>query len=171
MRRARRSALTFGCARNFPLISLSLHYLLTLGTGVRYDCVVCVVVGILYQVHKLEVQGRKVKMSIWVRRCASFLSSERTDAETLFLRLSLVLYIVGHCRPRAFPHYHGIVLPRSAGRHTRYEYSPRYVSPFVAHRDLSILACACAPARAQCISVRCVESRIVRGAPAMARGT
>ena len=41
-------------------------------------------VGILCQIHKLEVQGRKVKMSIWVRRSAFFLSSERTDAEMLF---------------------------------------------------------------------------------------
>ena len=81
-------------------------------------CVALCAVGILYQVHKLEVQGRKVKMSIWVRRCAFFLSSERTDVECAFL---WVLYIVGHCRPRTFPHYHCIVLPRSAGRHTRYE--------------------------------------------------
>jgi hypothetical protein len=39
-----------------------------------------------------------------------------------FLALSLgTIYIVGHCRPRTFPHYHCVILPRSAGRHTRYE--------------------------------------------------
>jgi GTPase SAR1 family protein len=54
----------------------SLHYLLTFGTGCALLLRLCVV-GILYQVHKLEVQGRKVKMSVWVRNCAAFLSSKR----------------------------------------------------------------------------------------------
>lgn len=41
---------------------------------------------------------------------------EGTDAEIIFFAPSLVLYIVGYCRPRTFPHHHRIVLPRSAGR-------------------------------------------------------
>lgn len=48
------------------------------------------VVGILYQVHKLDVRGRKVKMSIWVRRYAFFPSSERADCFPL--RLLFVIY-------------------------------------------------------------------------------
>jgi hypothetical protein len=75
-------------------------------------------------------------MSIWVRRCAFFLSSERTDAKMLFF----ALHIVGHCRPRTFPYHHRIVLPRSAGR---YEYSPRYVSPLRgSHRGSSLSSLA-----------------------------
>jgi hypothetical protein len=37
------------------------------------------------------------------------------------------LVFLGHCRPRTFPDHHRIILPRSAGCHTRYEYSPRCV--------------------------------------------
>jgi hypothetical protein len=32
-----------------------------------------------------------------------FLSSERTDAEILFLRFLSYYIFVGHCRPRTFP--------------------------------------------------------------------
>jgi hypothetical protein len=120
-----------------------------------------------YVTHALEVQavqGRKVKMSIWVRSmCLPFLPSRPKGQMVrcfffLSLHPSLVLYIiVGHCRPRTFLDYHCIVLPRSTRGHTRYEYSPRYVSLL---RGLTAM---------HCISVRCVESRIVRGAPAMAR--
>ena len=46
-----------------------------------------------------------------------------------FLRFLWYFIFVGHCRSRTFPYHHRIVLPRSAGRHTRYEYSPHYVSP------------------------------------------
>ena len=46
----------------------------------------------VYQVHKLEVQGRKVKMSIWVRRCALFLSFN--DADMLFYRAFFGYYIL-----------------------------------------------------------------------------
>jgi hypothetical protein len=98
---------------------------------------VCVVGILLCQVHKLKVQRRKVKMSIWVCRCAFFLSSERTDAEMLFF--ALYVHIVGQCRPRTFPNHHRIVLPRSTGCYTRYEYSPRYVSPLRgSHRGSSL---------------------------------
>jgi len=75
----------------FPsLLSLFPFIIIDVGTGVcvTVGCVVCCGNATVYQVHKLEVQGRKVKMSIWVRRCASFLSpSERTDAEILLFRL------------------------------------------------------------------------------------
>jgi hypothetical protein len=76
-------------------------------------------------------------MSIWVRRCAFFLLSERTDAEMLFFALHV--HIAGHCKPRTFLNHHRIVLPRSTGRYTRYEYSPRYVSPLRgSHRGSSL---------------------------------
>jgi GTPase SAR1 family protein len=67
-------------ARNLPLVSLFSSSFIDVGIRVCVTVVLCVVGILLYQVHKLEVQGRKVKMSIWVRRCAflSF-SSERTQ--------------------------------------------------------------------------------------------
>ena len=123
MRRARRSGSTFGCA-----------CLLARSRSRKPPSFFLVDVGILCQVHKLEVHGRKVKMSIWVRCCVFFCLHhvQPPDAETLFFALSLVPYIyifVGHGRSRTFPNHHRIVLPWSAGRHTRYEYSPRCVSP------------------------------------------
>ncbi|KAI0263509.1 hypothetical protein BGY98DRAFT_1182083 [Russula aff. rugulosa BPL654] len=93
MRRARRSGLTFGCARNLPLF-LSLFYSLLL----TWEC---------YCMSGTQAGG------------------SGTEGQDEYM---------GHCRSRTFPYHHRIVLPRSAGRHTR---------------------------------VRCVESRIVRGAPAM----
>jgi hypothetical protein len=57
------------------------------------------------------------------------LSSSRPTGLTL-RSFSWYYIFVGHCRPRTFPDHHRIVLPRSAERHTRYEYSPHYVSPF-----------------------------------------
>ena len=76
-------------------LSLSLRYLLTVGMGCALWLRLCVcVVGILYQVHKLEVHGRKVKMSIWVRRCAFFLSFERATLRYFFLAPSWVLCIL-----------------------------------------------------------------------------
>jgi hypothetical protein len=46
---------------------------------------------------------------------------------------SCVFFGTIYCRTLQAENYHRVVLPRSAGRHTRYEYSPRYVSLFVAH--------------------------------------
>ena len=75
-------------------------------------------------------------MSIWVRLLC-FLPHVRKG---LTLRYFSWYYIfVGHSRPRTFPDHHRIVLPRSTGRHTRYEYSPRYVSPLRgSHRGSSL---------------------------------
>jgi hypothetical protein len=131
-------------------------------------------VGILYQVHKLEAQGWKVKKSSWVRCCIIFHLSESIDAKMLSLRLLWYYIFVGHCRPRTFPHHHRIVLPRSAGCYTRYEYSPRYVSLLRgSHRGSSLSSLVAHALPHVCnmhFSLRCVESRIVRGASTMVRG-
>ncbi|SRR6266403_3594379 len=88
----------------------------------------------LRQVHKLEVRR---KVILWVCHWLFFTQSERTDAEMpFFLRLHRWFYIVGHCRPKTFPHNHSIVSPWCVGHHTRYECSPRHASPFLIHRDL-----------------------------------
>jgi hypothetical protein len=69
MKQARRSGLTFGCVLR--------RWLARLETCPPSLFSVFIDVGILlvFQVHKLEVRGRKVKMSIWVR--GFLLSSER----------------------------------------------------------------------------------------------
>ena len=106
------------------------------------------------QIHKLEVRGRKVKMSIWVRRLPCHLKG-------LALRCFVyILFILGHCRPRTFSDHHRIVLPRSAGRHTRYEQFTRAtfslslslsLSPsWLTQGLISVLAC-CARASRTCV--------------------
>jgi hypothetical protein len=69
------------------------------------------------------------------------LSSSRPKGLTL-RSFSWYYIFVGHCRPRTFPDHHRIVLPRSAGHYTRYEYSPRHVSPPGSHRGSSLSSLA-----------------------------
>ena len=67
----------------------------------------------------MEVKGRKVKLSIWVR----FLlinGVHKTDG----------VVVVGYSRPRAFPHDHIVVLQRCARDHIRSVLPPL---PFFPH--------------------------------------
>jgi hypothetical protein len=104
-------------------LSLSLHYLLTLSTGcvLRLCCALC---GYTVSGTQAGGSGTEGQDEYMGASSLCFLPLVRKDKmlRYFFLALSLgTIYIVGHCRPRTFPHYHCIILPRSAGRHTRYE--------------------------------------------------
>jgi GTPase SAR1 family protein len=65
--------------RSQPLPLISFFFIIIdVWVRVCVTVALCVVGILLYQVHKLEVQGRKVKMSIWVRRLC-FLPLVRKD--------------------------------------------------------------------------------------------
>ena len=132
-------------------------------------------------------------MSIWVRRFSTWMEEYR---RLRFLALPLpsllwssmnvcaVLHArVGHGRPRAVPHHHGVVLPRRARRHPRYDrflpLSPyphprltRFLisphSPLLATRLIRVMCATRMGVMVIRYSVRRVESRVVRGPPAMA---
>ena len=87
----------------------------------------------------LEVQRRKVKMSIWVRSlsisplpCSPLdifslpaVASRIGKGQTLRCPSRFAWYgTAGHFGPGTLPHDHNIILPRCAGRHTWYEYFP-----------------------------------------------
>ena len=94
----------------------------------------------------MEVQGRKVKMSIWVRNLflplpPSYGRHHRVahldggGGEVLKERREADMpgsCVAGYCRPRTLSHYHGVVLPRCARRH------PRCGSPFPLAKKLSL---------------------------------
>ena len=88
----------------------------------------------------LEVQGRKVKMSIWVRSLSISLlpcslldifslpavASRLGKGQTLKCFSCFAWYgTAGYFGPGTLPHDHSIILPRCAGRHTWYEYFRR----------------------------------------------
>jgi hypothetical protein len=92
---------------------------------------------------------------------------------------------VGHSRPRTLPHHHGVVLPRRARRHPRYDHfltlsphtlasrAPHFLPHSISSGDSAQFVSLCAQPVWVSLgdtiySVRCVESRVVRGSPAMA---
>jgi hypothetical protein len=146
-RRAQRSGLTFGCALNL-LPSLLFPFVVLMvdddGYGLRCGCVACCGITILgTQIGGSGTEGQDEYMGASLLfPSPSPLGSpsahcclEAGKGQTLRRSLRFPWCdTVGHCRPRTFPHYHGIILPRCAGRHTRYECSP--LSRNLSHRDL-----------------------------------
>lgn len=148
------TGLTFGCAlANSLFLSLFPSFS---STWVWLCCVLCC--GSSRAVGQNEYMGASP--------CFFFLPSERTDNAEM-----LCTIYCRHCRPRTFPPHHRIDSLRSAGRHTRYDYSPRYVSPpswVTQDRCPRLLH----ERSRTCVMhiIRRVELRIIRGALAMVRG-
>ena len=141
MRRARRSGLTFGYALATSLSSL------------------------------FPSLGARSKDE-YVGASPCFLPLVRKDRPDVEMLLSGTVYIIGHCRPRMFPNHHCVDSPRSAGLHIRVILGANvHRGMFFSLRGSQWISLASAlPHVCNALSVRCVESRIVRGDPAMVRG-
>lgn len=150
-------------ARNLPsyLSFFSLQYCIDVSTGCV--CVCCgdsTMSGTQAGGSGTEGQDEYMGASL----CFSSSRPKKTDAK-MHSFAPFFGTTVGHCRPRTFPHYHGIVLSWSAGRHTRYEHPPRYVFfPSVAHRDLwtpsLVHAHTLLPHVCVCVMHQCTTCRI-----------